>query len=62
MQKLGNSGISAKSTNNSMSSFGLSEQNMELSTIYQAVRRQLRDPHFFQNCGTFNTNQKVPQL
>ena len=30
-------GNSAKSTNNPMSSFGLSAANMELSPIYQAV-------------------------
>ena len=30
-------GNSAKSTNNPMSSFGLSEENMELSPIYFAV-------------------------
>ena len=30
-------GNSAKSTNNPMSSFGLSAENMELSPIYQAV-------------------------
>ena len=35
IQKLGNS---VKSETNPMSSFGLSEENMELSPIYQAVR------------------------
>ena len=34
MQKVGNL---AELTNNAMSSFGLSEENMELSLIYQAV-------------------------
>ena len=33
-------GNSAKSSNNPMSSFGLSEQNMELSPIYQAVLKR----------------------
>ena len=31
-------GNSGKSTNNLMSSFGLSAENMELSPIYQAVK------------------------
>jgi hypothetical protein len=36
-QNWGIQGNSAKSTNNPMSSFGLIEENMELSPIYKAV-------------------------
>ena len=38
MQKLVKTGKTQTSTNNVMSSFGLVEENMELSHIYQAVQ------------------------